>query len=258
MTSPSNAQSRDFTGKVALVTGAGSGIGEAIAVALAARGAQVVVSDISAENAERVVAAIGQAKGTASANVADVSDPAAVEAMVQFAVRTYGGLDVAVNNAGIGGPLASTGDYPPDGWRKVIDINLNGVFYGMRYQIPAMLARGRGAIINMASILGMVGTAGSPAYVAAKHGVVGLTKAAALEYATQNIRINSVGPGYIETPLVTGSLDEATLQALRGMHAMQRLGTSEEVAALVVFLASDAASFITGSYHVVDGGYTAR
>jgi NAD(P)-dependent dehydrogenase (short-subunit alcohol dehydrogenase family) len=249
---------QDFAGKVALVTGAGSGIGEAIAVALAARGAKVVVSDISAESAERVVAAITQAKGIAATNVTDVADAAANEAMVQFAVSTYGGLDVAVNNAGIGGPLAPTGEYPVDGWRKVIDINLNGVFYGMRYQIPAMLAHGGGAIVNMASILGAVGTANSPAYVAAKHGVVGLTKAAALEYATQNIRVVSVGPGYIETPLVTGSLDEATLQALRGMHAMERLGTSEEVAALVVFLASEAASFITGSYHVVDGGYTAR
>jgi NAD(P)-dependent dehydrogenase (short-subunit alcohol dehydrogenase family) len=251
-------QGRDFAGKVAVVTGAGSGIGEAIAVALAARGAQVVVSDISATNAERVAAAIGAAGGTAEANVTDVADPAAVEGMVQFAASTYGGLDIAVNNAGIGGPLAPTGDYSIEGWRKVIDINLNGVFYGMRYQIPAMLARGRGVIINMASILGGVGTAGSPAYVAAKHAVVGLTKAAALEYATQNIRINSVGPAYIDTPLVTGSLDEATLEALRGMHAMKRLGTSQEVAALVAFLASDAASFITGSYHLVDGGYTAQ
>jgi NAD(P)-dependent dehydrogenase (short-subunit alcohol dehydrogenase family) len=251
-------QGRDFAGKVAVVTGAGSGIGEAIAVALAARGAQVVVSDISATNAERVAAAIAAAGGTGAANVTDVADPAAVEGMVKFAASTYGGLDIAVNNAGIGGPLAPTGDYPIEGWRKVIDINLNGVFYGMRYQIPAMLARGGGVIINMASILGRVGTAGSPAYVAAKHAVVGLTKAAALEYATQNIRINSVGPAYIETPLVTGSLDEATLEALRGMHAMKRLGTSQEVAALVAFLASDAASFITGSYHLVDGGYTAQ
>ncbi len=252
-----SVQLQDFAGKVAVVTGAGSGIGEAAALALAARGAQVIVSDINATAAERVAAGIGGAGGKAQPNVTDVADPAAAEALVAFAVSSFGGLDVAVNNAGIGGPLGPTGEYPLDGWRKVIDINLNGVFYGLRYQIPAMLARGGGAIVNVASILGAVGTAGSPAYVAAKHAVVGLTKAAAIEYATRGIRINSVGPGYISTPLVTESLDEATLQALTNLHPIGRLGTSEEVAALVVFLASDAASFITGSYHLVDGGYTA-
>ena len=247
---------QDFTGKVAIVTGGASGIGEAVARAIAARGGQIVIADIDQNDAERVVTAIEKAGGSAKAIRTDVSDPAANEAMVQFAVETYGGLDIAINNAGIGGPLGATGEYPLDGWQRVIDINLSGVFYGMRYQIPAMLARG-GVIVNVASILGAVGTANSPAYVAAKHGVVGLTKAAALEYAERNIRVNSVGPGYIETPLVTESLDEATLGALKGMHALKRLGTSEEVAALIVFLASDAASFITGSYHLVDGGYTA-
>lgn len=251
-------QLQDFSGKVAIVTGAASGIGEAVAQAIAARGGQVVVADINQDAAERAATAIGETGGSAKAFRADVADAASVEAMVQFAVDTYGGLDVAVNNAGIGGPLSPTGEYPVDGWRTVIDINLNGVFYGLRYQIPAMLARGGGAIINVASILGAVGTANSPAYVAAKHGVLGLTKAAAIEYATRNIRINSVGPGYIETPLLTSTLDKATMQALANMHPVQRLGTSEEVAALIVFLASDAASFITGSYHLVDGGYTAQ
>ena len=251
-------QGQEFAGKVAVVTGAGSGIGEAVAVALAARGAQVIVSDINPTAAERVTAGIGAAGGKARPNVTDVADPAAAEALVAFAVSTFGGLDVTVNNAGIGGPLAPIGEYPLDGWRKVIDINLNGVFYGLRYQIPAMLARGGGAIVNVASILGTVGTAGSPAYVAAKHAVVGLTKAAAIEYATRGIRVNSIGPGYISTPLVTSSLDEATLQALTNLHPVQRLGTSEEIAALIVFLASEAASFITGSYHVADGGYTAQ
>lgn len=250
-------QRQDFTGKVAVVTGGASGIGEAVARAIAARGGQVVVADIDEADSERVTTAIGDAGGSAKAIRTDVTDAASVEAMVKFAVDAYGGLDVAINNAGIGGPLSPTGEYPIDGWRQVIEINLNGVFYGMRYQIPAMLARGGGAIVNVASILGAVGTANSPAYVAAKHGVRGLTKAAAIEYATRNIRINSVGPGYIETPLLT-SLDEVTMQALVNLHPMHRLGTSEEVAALIVFLASDEAAFITGSYHLVDGGYTAQ
>jgi NAD(P)-dependent dehydrogenase (short-subunit alcohol dehydrogenase family) len=249
-------QQQAFGGKAALVTGAGSGIGAAVAVMLAARGAQVVVVDIDLAGAEQVTAGIRSAGGEARAVATDVSDPAAVQAMVQFAVDTFGGLDVAVNNAGIGGELNPTGEYSIEGWQRVININLNGVFYGLRYEIPALLARGGGAIVNMASILGTVGTANSPAYVTAKHGVVGLTKAAALEYATRGIRITSVGPGYITTPLITNALDEATLKALKSLHPMQRLGTSEEVAELVCFLASDAAAFITGSYHVVDGGYT--
>lgn len=251
-------QLHDFAGKVAIVTGGASGIGEAVAQSIAARGGQVIIADIDENDAERAVAAITDAGGAAKSIRTDVSDADANEAMVRFAVESYGGLDIAVNNAGIGGPLGPTGEYSPEGWRKVIDINLSGVFYGMRYQIPAMLARGGGAIINVASILGSAGTANSPAYVAAKHGVVGLTKAAALEYATRNIRVNSVGPGYIETPLLTSTLDEAALKAIAGLHPVQRLGTSEEVAALIVFLASDAASFITGSYHLVDGGYTAQ
>jgi NAD(P)-dependent dehydrogenase (short-subunit alcohol dehydrogenase family) len=251
-------QRQDFTGKVAVVTGGASGIGEAVALAIAARGGQVVVADINEDAAEQVVTAISNAGGSAQAITGDVADPAAMEAMVQFAVDTFGGLDIAVNNAGIGGPLSPTGEYPVDGWQRVIDINLNGVFYGMRYQIPAMLARGGGAIINVASILGAVGTANSPAYVAAKHGVLGLTKAAAIEYATRNVRVNAVGPGYIATPLLTSTLDEAALQAIADLHPVKRLGTSEEVAALIVFLASDEAAFITGSYHLVDGGYTAQ
>lgn len=250
-------QLQDFSGKVAIVTGAASGIGEAVAKVIAARGGQVVVADINQDAAKRVASAINDAGGSAKPTTVDVADPAAVESMVQFAVDKYGGLDVAVNNAGIGGPLSPTGEYPVDGWQRVININLSGVFYGMRYQIPAMLARGGGAIVNVASILGMVGTANSPAYVAAKHGMLGLTKAAAIEYATRNIRINSVGPGYIETPLLS-ILDEATMKAIANMHPMKRLGTSEEVAALVVFLASNDAGFITGSYHLVDGGYTAQ
>jgi NAD(P)-dependent dehydrogenase (short-subunit alcohol dehydrogenase family) len=178
--------------------------------------------------------------------------------MVRQVVDTYGGLDIAVNNAGIGGAQAATGEYPVDSWRQVIDVNLTGVFYCMRYEIPAMLQRGGGAIVNMASVLGSVGFANSPAYVAAKHGVVGLTRSAALEYGTRGIRVNSVGPGFIVTPMLEGALNAETQQAIGALHAVRRMGTAEEVAALVVFLASDAASFITGSYHLVDGGYAAQ
>jgi NAD(P)-dependent dehydrogenase (short-subunit alcohol dehydrogenase family) len=252
------ASGAQFGGKTALVTGAGSGIGEAIAAALAARGARVVIADLNLEAAQRAVAAIGAAGGVAAAVQADVADLASAEAMVKFAADTYGGLDVAVNNAGIGGAQAPTGEYPPDSWEKVIAINLNGVFYCMRHEIPAMLARGGGAIVNMASILGWVGFANSAAYVAAKHGVLGLTQAAAIEYATRGIRINSIGPGFITTPLLSTSLDEAAQKAIGDLHPMKRMGRPEEVAALACFLASDEASFITGSYYAVDGGYTAQ
>lgn len=252
------ANQGQFSGKVALVTGAGSGIGEACAVALSGRGGRVVVADINVAAAERVVRGITEAGGAAAAVKVDVADPSTAETMVRFAVETFGGLDVAVNNAGIGGEQNPTGDYSPDGWRRVIDINLSGVFYCMRFEIPALLKRGGGAIVNMASILGSVGFANSSAYVAAKHGVVGLTKNAAIEYATRGIRVNSVGPGFITTPLLSASLDAAAQQAIADLHPMKRMGTPEEVANLVCFLASDAASFITGSYYVVDGGYIAQ
>jgi NAD(P)-dependent dehydrogenase (short-subunit alcohol dehydrogenase family) len=249
---------RDFDGKVALVTGAASGIGEACARELASRGAAVVIGDIKLDSGRLVSDGIEETGGKAAACEVDVANPTSVERMVQFAVDTYGHLDVAVNNAGIGGEANPTGAYTVEGWRKVIDVNLNGVFYGMRYEIPALLNRGGGAIVNMASILGSVGFASSAAYVAAKHGVVGLTKSAALEYATQGIRVNAVGPGFISTPLINAHLNEEAQEAIAQMHAVKRLGTSEEVASLVCFLASDAASFITGSFHVVDGGYTAQ
>lgn len=250
--------SYDFKGKVAVVTGAASGIGAAIARALAADGAKVLVADLDLAGAEQVANAIKVSGGTARAHEVNVADAVEVEAMVDAAKAAFGGLHLAVNNAGIGGPAAITGEYPLDGWHKVIDINLNGVFYGMRYQLPAIVASGGGAIVNMASILGSVGFATAPAYVAAKHAVVGLSKVAAIEYAKHGVRINSIGPGFIDTPLLSKNLDEATLTVIRGMHPVGRLGTSEEVAALTAFLLSDDASFITGSYHLVDGGYVAQ
>ncbi len=215
-----------------------------------------MVSDISEINGNNVVEEIQKSGGEAFFVKADSSKAADNEALVNQTIEKYGSLDIAVNNAGIGGPLGITGEYPLDGWQKVIDINLSGVFYGLRYQIPAMLPKG-GSIINIASILGQAGTRFSPAYVAAKHGVVGLTKAAALEYADKKNRINSVGPGYINTPLLT-SLDEPTMKALVGLHPIGRLGESEEIGELILWLASSKSSFITGTYHAADGGYLAQ
>jgi len=248
----------DYSGKVAIVTGGGSGIGEATALTLARSGAKVVVADFDKDAGERVVEAIKGDGGDGAFVAADVSKVEDVESMVETTVDTFGGLHVAVNNAGIGGAQAPTGEYPIDSWRQVIEINLNGVFYGMRYQIPAMLASGGGSIINMASILGRVGFATASAYVAAKHGVLGLTKSAAIEYSAQGIRVNSVGPGFIVTPLLEKNLDEAAMTAIAGMHPIGRLGTAQEVANLVAFLGSDDASFCTGGYYLVDGGYTAQ
>jgi NAD(P)-dependent dehydrogenase (short-subunit alcohol dehydrogenase family) len=247
-----------FEAKVAVVTGAASGIGEAVALQLAAEGAKVVVADLDFSGAARVAEAIARAGGTASPFELNVADPVAVEAMVSSAERTYGAVHLAVNNAGIGGPSAATADYPLDGWQRVIDVNLNAVFFCTKFEIAAMLRAGGGAIVNMASILGSVGFANASAYVAAKHGVLGLTKAAAIEYAGNGIRINSVGPGFIDTPLLSKNLDAAALGAIAGMHPIGRLGRSEEVAALTCFLLSDEAAFITGSYHLVDGGYVAQ
>lgn len=249
---------KSLENKVAIVTGASSGIGEAIAITFAAAGAKVVVSDINEEGGNKVVAKIKENGGEAFFIKADTSKDEENEKLVTETVKHFGGLDIAVNNAGIGGPAALTGEYPVEAWDKVIAVNLSGVFYGLRHQIPALLANGGGNIINMASVLGQVGTKFSPAYVAAKHGVVGLTKAAAIEYADQKIRINSVGPGYIKTPLLVQHLTEGQMDDLVKLHPIGRLGESQEIAELVLWLASDKASFVTGTYYAADGGLLAQ
>lgn len=249
---------KSLEGKVAIVTGASSGIGEAIAISFAAGGAKVVVSDINEEGGTKVVDTIKSNGGEAVFIKADTSKPEDNEQLVAQTVKQFGKLDIAVNNAGIGGPAATAADYSIEDWDKVIAINLSGVFYGLRYQIPALQANGGGSIINMASVLGQVGTPLSPAYVAAKHGVVGLTKSAALGYADQKIRINAVGPGYIKTPLLEKSLSQEQMDALVQQHPIGRLGESQEIAELVLWLASDKASFVTGTYYAADGGFLAQ
>lgn len=247
-----------FDGKIAIVTGGASGIGEAIVKELAAGGGKVVVADRDQAGTDRVVAAVKAAGGEAAGFAIDVASAEQNAAMVAFAEKTYGGLHLAVNNAGIGGPAALTGEYPLDGWKTVIDVNLNGVFYGMRYEIPAILKSGGGSIVNMSSILGSVGFATAVAYTSAKHALVGMTKVAAMEYAPKGLRVNAVGPGFIDTPLLAKNLDANTLKYIAGLHPIQRLGRAEEVSALTCFLLSDRASFITGSYHLVDGGFVAQ
>ncbi len=244
--------------KVALITGAGSGIGRAIACLYALEGAKVVVSDIDEQGGNETVRLILKEGGEAFFVLADTSKVMDHQKLIDETIRRYGALHIAVNNAGIGGPLAPVGEYPLDGWDKVIGINLTGVFLGMHFQIPKLMEFGGGSIVNISSILGMVASQNSPAYVAAKHGVVGLTKSAAVEYATKKIRINSIGPGYIDTPLLTNTLDQETIDAVANLHPMGRLCQASEVAELALFLNSNKASFITGAYYNVDGGYLAQ
>lgn len=245
--------------KVAIVTGAGSGIGRAIALAYARAGAKVVVSDTNPVSGEETVALVRQAGGNALFAAADVSVAPDCARLVERTVQAYGRLDIACNNAGIGGEQAATADYPLDAWQRVIGVNLTGVFHCMKYEIAQMLKGGGGAIVNIASILGAVGFANAPAYTAAKHGVLGLTKTAALEYGPQRVRINAVGPAFIHTPMIAGlEQDPASLAQLVGLHPIGRLGTSEEVAEMVLWLSGPGASFVTGGYYPVDGGYLAR
>lgn len=248
-------------GKVGVVTGAGSGIGRECAIRMAAEGAKVMCSDISLDGAMGTVQAITDMGGTARMVQTDVSDAEQCRLMVEATVEAFGALHLAVNNAGIGGEAALTGEYTIEGWRKVLSINLDGVFYCMRYELPEMVKAGTGSIVNISSILGLVGWATASAYTSAKHGVVGLTKVAAIEYAQQGIRVNSVNPGFIQTPLLTtaGIVPGNDIHAMiAGKHAMNRLGESSEIANAVTWLLSDESSFVTGTPFPVDGGYTAQ
>ncbi len=246
-------------GKVALVTGGGSGIGRASALTFAREGAKVVVADVVVEGGEETVRLIQQRGGEAIFVKTDVSQATEVEALVARAVQTYGRLDCAHNNAGIEGAAATTVDYAEDAWERVIAINLKGVWLCMKYEIPQLLKQGGGAIVNTASTAGLVGYRGGSAYVASKHGVVGLTKTAALEYAKAGVRVNAVCPGAIDTPMmgrITGHRPQRA-ERMAAAEPVGRMGRPEEIAEAVVWLCSKAASFVTGHAMAVDGGITA-
>lgn len=243
--------------KVAFVSGAGSGIGRAVAEAYAREGAKVIVSDMNAEHGEETVKIIKDNGGEAFFIKGDSSSASDNKRLVEETVTKYGRLDISCNNAGMGGPAKPTGEYEPEEWDRVIALNLSGVFYACRYQLEQMEKNGGGSIVNIASIHGTVAAPNSPAYTATKHGVVGLTKNIAVEYAQKNIRCNAVGPGYIETALLKNNLNKDAMNAVAAKAPMNRLGTSEEIAELVLFLSSDKSSFTTGSYIIADGGYTA-
>lgn len=242
-----------MAGKVALVTGGGSGIGAACARALAEEGARVLVVDYDAEAAAAIAAEVG---GPAFA--ADVTDPGACTAMVAAALDAFGRLDVAVNNAGVGpAGLIPTADISVDDWRRVLATNLDGVFYSMRAEIPVLLRAGGGSIVNMSSAIAVVGRAGAAAYAASKHGVLGLTRTAAIEYGRDGIRVNAVGPGTTETPLTREAIASEP-EKIVARVPLGRVAVPEDIAPLVVFLASDASAFCTGGWYAVDGGWTAQ
>jgi NAD(P)-dependent dehydrogenase (short-subunit alcohol dehydrogenase family) len=249
----------DMSGKVAIVTGGSAGIGRATALAFAGQGAAVLIADIDPRG-EKVAAEIEEQGGRAVFQHTDVSEPGDVERMVATTLERFGRLDYAFNNAGIEGTPSPVHESSPDNWHRTIAVNLTSVWLCMRAEIPAMLAGGGGAIVNCSSVAGLVGFPGMSAYVASKHGVVGLTKTAALEYATEGVRVNAVCPGVIATEMIDrftqGSAD--ALANLTASEPMGRLGTSEEIASAVLWLCSDGASFTTGQALAVDGGFVTR
>jgi len=250
----------ELTGRVAIVTGASTGIGRATAFALAAEGASVVVADVDVERGEQVARDITDKGETAVFVRTDVSDDASVAALIAETVARFGGLDVAFNNAGIEGSPAPTAECTPENWQRTIAVNLTGTWQCMRHEIPQMLQRGGGVIVNMSSVAGLVGFASIPAYTASKHGVAGLTKAAALEYADKHIRVNAVCPGVIDTEMVdrfTGGQPDAKAELL-ATEPIARLGQPQEIADAVVWLCSDRSSFVTGQAIAIDGGFVAR
>jgi len=247
-----------LSGKVALVTGAGGGLGRDIALAYARAGAKVAICDVNDEGGGQTLGLIEEAGAEALYRHCDVTVPEDHQAFVAAVQVRFGALDIACNNAGIGAPPAGIAEYDPALWRKVIDVDLSGVFYGLRAQIKAMLPRGRGAIVNISSIMGEVAYSGSPAYTAAKHGVIGLTKSAALDYGTKGIRVNAVLPGVIATAMTEAALTPDLRKVFEDLHPIGRMAKPEEVSALVLWLSSDAASFCSGGSYPVDGGYLAR
>jgi NAD(P)-dependent dehydrogenase (short-subunit alcohol dehydrogenase family) len=250
----------DFSGKTALITGGGSGIGEAVALGLGRGGANVVVADLNEEAAKKIADQITSAGGKAVAIGGNVGKAEDVKAMVDKAVSEYGALHLAFNNAGIGGPSGPVGDIDIDEYHNLMNVNLHSVFYGMKYQAPEMIKAGGGSIVNTSSILGLVADRDGiyAPYVASKHAVTGMTKAAAVSLAKEGVRVNSLHPGYINTPLVKNNLPDEFMPMIEGLHPIGRLGNAEEVANVVLFLLSDESSFVTGSQYVVDGGYTSH
>lgn len=247
--------------KVAIITGAASGIGREVAILFSNKDASLVLCDVDKNGVNKTAETIKNQGGKAIPVVADVSSEKEVKHLIKETIRAYGKLDIACNNAGVSGELASTADYSVKEWDRVMNINLKGQWLCMKYEIPAMLENGGGSIINVSSILGVVGFENAPAYTAAKHGLIGLTKTAALEYAAKGIRVNAIAPAFIETPMLEKAgitTDEEIKTSTVALHPIGRLGRPEEVADAVVWLASDESSFVTGHTLLVDGGYTIR